>query len=32
LKQRLIIAEKLRGIGSSLAEWICPELTDGSDQ
>jgi hypothetical protein len=25
LKQRLIIAEKLRGIGSSLAEWICPE-------
>ncbi|MCY1746160.1 hypothetical protein [Ensifer sp. SL37] len=24
LKQRLIIAEKLRGIGSSLAEWICP--------
>ncbi|MDF8357390.1 hypothetical protein [Ensifer adhaerens] len=32
LKQRLIIAEKLRGIGSSLAEWICPELTDGSGE
>ncbi|SDA47954.1 hypothetical protein [Sinorhizobium sp. NFACC03] len=32
LKQRLIIAEKLRGIGSSLAEWICPEIAEGSDQ
>lgn len=32
LKKWLIIAKKLRGIGSSLAERICPELTDGSGE